>query len=236
MENPSDFGFSDVAATTAVDDPAASNHGGQPPDNYMWVDTPASLECLGSPISVELQPSNKKGRSLGVMEHHGGTGGVPLTEFDIVIGKVAVGEDSRQSVPSFCDKLLNSSDNNMGSKSIAELDVEVKNEDVRLGALVNAQESVDIIQEVDHLQHDRRVEHSLTIKDGTPVVNVHPLDVSDRVSKEANSDVPGGKMVVQISEGRASLKKQLVENIRTINEEDTGSQDLPAQVASQGKL
>ncbi|KAL4283751.1 hypothetical protein GQ457_16G013400 [Hibiscus cannabinus] len=482
MENPSDFGFSDVSATTAVDDLATSNHGGRPPDNDMCVDTPASLERSSSPISVELQPSNKKDRSLVS----------PTSVLTMDKG------DSRQSFPSFRDKLLNSSENNMGSKSLVELDVEVRNEDVHLGgsstlpkiqfsdrfhdeidaklarsivvrllgksigykallnrihllwkpkgdfslidldneyylvrfaneadfhnvltgdpwvtydsyltvqpwsryfstkddypsqivvwvrlpklpyryytkslfhhitdaigkvirvyyntvkgkrgqfarlaivvdlekplvsgiiidgrrqdtkyeglpeicfkcgkygharevcgvqppansivtkdniqqnpdnlyepwmqvqnrkrrnnlvrkdfgvancdrakdvgsgsrfsALVNAKESVDIMQEVDHLQHDRRVEHSLTIKYGTPIVNVHPLDVSDMVSKEVNGDIPGGNMVVQISEGRATLKKQPVENICTINEEDTRSQDLPAQVASQGKV
>ncbi|KAL4362640.1 hypothetical protein GQ457_04G012220 [Hibiscus cannabinus] len=137
-ENPSELTLLDA------DGNAAGSYRGRPPDPVVIVDEPVGLERSGSPIASEIQPCNKKGRNLVenvsdvamgdmVVTQTGAAGSDHLVVADSEKGAGGYGEISRQPIPSFRDKLLGSIGGVVGKKSIAELDVDVRHEDVRLG-------------------------------------------------------------------------------------------------------
>ncbi|KAL4280672.1 hypothetical protein GQ457_03G026900 [Hibiscus cannabinus] len=122
----------------------AANHGGRPPDKSMCVDIPTSIECPRSPISAEGSHINKKdsvsvrpvsdiAMGGGGFTHSRALGGEASLVHGPRAGETIVGAYIRQGNLSFRDKLFSNTTKNLTPTSLAELDVVVRNENVRLG-------------------------------------------------------------------------------------------------------
>ncbi|KAL4308369.1 hypothetical protein GQ457_01G026590 [Hibiscus cannabinus] len=139
MQNLNGVDSDSVAISSVAVGLDAVNHGGRPPDSSMCVDIPPSLECPRSSISAEGAHINMK---VSISDIAMGDGGitqarVPVGDESLVhgprVGEATVGADTRQGNLSFRDKLLSNTSKNIAPNSLAELDVLVRNEDVRLG-------------------------------------------------------------------------------------------------------
>ncbi|KAL4333427.1 hypothetical protein GQ457_07G010550 [Hibiscus cannabinus] len=110
--NPSDI----VSATTAAG--IIGSHGGRPPDSVITIDGSSALERPRSPSVTEIQPFTKKGRCDMDMNVDDGTS-----------DSMEMAEDA----PSFKDKLLGSDGGFRTLSSLSDLDVEVLDDDIRIG-------------------------------------------------------------------------------------------------------
>ncbi|KAL4386583.1 hypothetical protein GQ457_09G011870 [Hibiscus cannabinus] len=144
MANPSGRENPSELTLIHVDGNAAGGYRGRPSDPVVIGDEPAGLERSGLPFAFEIQPCNIEDRNLvenvsdvamgdRVATQTGADGRDHLVVADSEKGAGGYGEISRQPTPSFRDKLLGSIGGIVGKKSIAELDVDVRHEDVRLG-------------------------------------------------------------------------------------------------------
>ncbi|KAL4360714.1 hypothetical protein GQ457_04G022170 [Hibiscus cannabinus] len=163
MENPNGIEPSNVVTSPAVVGLDAANHGGRPPDNSMCVDTPTPIECPRSPISAEGSNNNKKDSVSVRLVSDIAMGDGGLTQFRALggedslvhgprVGEATVGANIRQENLTFRDKLLSNTTKNLTPTSLAELDVVVRSEDVRLGGsntLPEIQFSDRIHEEID---------------------------------------------------------------------------------------
>ncbi|KAL4360769.1 hypothetical protein GQ457_04G012420 [Hibiscus cannabinus] len=139
MWNPNSPLWDNVVASPAVNGLVAGSQSGRPPDGAVTVDVSAALERQGSPVAPELQPAQKKGRSEeepmmvedtppeGGRDLGGGPGGLNPTMVH------SEEKESSSSLPSFKDKLLGNFGFSKPEQYVEELDVEVKEEDVRVG-------------------------------------------------------------------------------------------------------
>ncbi|KAL4320027.1 hypothetical protein GQ457_18G015790 [Hibiscus cannabinus] len=112
--------------------------GGRPPDEVAVVDGVNSLERSGSPVSVVVQPLQKRGRNLEEAMLIDDESGQVAPEGGGLIGdgsqvQAAVDGVSVPSFPSFKDKLVGSKLVSSTSRSLSDLDVDVKEDDVRIG-------------------------------------------------------------------------------------------------------
>ncbi|KAL4377614.1 hypothetical protein GQ457_02G023990 [Hibiscus cannabinus] len=100
--------------------------GGRPPDEVVVVDGVNILERSGSPVpevvQPMLQPMQKRGKNLE-----------EAMLIDDESGKVAAEGLNAPSVPSFKDKLVGSKVVSSTARSLSNLDVDVKEDDVRIG-------------------------------------------------------------------------------------------------------
>ncbi|KAK8711756.1 hypothetical protein V6N13_147023 [Hibiscus sabdariffa] len=117
MANPNGRENPSVLTSLDADGNAAGSYRGRPPNLILTVDEPSCLERPGSPLATEIQPFNKKGRSLAENEtdvpmgdrveaRTGAFGRDPLVVADSKNGDGGSGENSQQPTPSFRDKLL----------------------------------------------------------------------------------------------------------------------------------
>ncbi|KAL4369613.1 hypothetical protein GQ457_05G012620 [Hibiscus cannabinus] len=112
--------------------------GGRPPDEVAVVDGVNSLELSGSPVPAAVQPLQKRGRNLEEAMLIDNESGQVAPEGGGLIGdgsqvQAAVDGVSVPSFPSFKDKLVGSKVVSSTSRSLSDLDVDVKEDDVRIG-------------------------------------------------------------------------------------------------------
>ncbi|KAK8488322.1 hypothetical protein V6N13_024844 [Hibiscus sabdariffa] len=143
-----------VAASLNVDTGGLGNHSGRPPDNVIALDAPSTLKHPQSPSATEFQPTNKKGHCLGssikigdfTAEEQGDLdmnmrdgysnsmeildGTISPNSIDQNVG-AAAGGGSLPVLPTFKDKLLGSAGLIKDSAPLNDLDVDVREEDVR---------------------------------------------------------------------------------------------------------
>ncbi|KAL4278708.1 hypothetical protein GQ457_03G007490 [Hibiscus cannabinus] len=112
--------------------------GGRPPDDVVVVEGLNALERSGSPVPGVVQPLQKRGRSLEepmiiddeprnvASEVRGLDGGDPQL-------KGAATGLSESSIPSFKDKLVGDKVVSSNSRPLTDLDVDVREDDVRIG-------------------------------------------------------------------------------------------------------
>ncbi|KAL4279846.1 hypothetical protein GQ457_03G007300 [Hibiscus cannabinus] len=112
--------------------------GGRPPDDVVVVEGINALERSGSPVPGVVQPLQKRGRSLEepmiiddeprnvASEVRGLDGGDPQL-------KGAATGLSESSIPSFKDKLVGDKVVSSNSRPLTDLDVDVREDDVRIG-------------------------------------------------------------------------------------------------------
>ncbi|KAL4284430.1 hypothetical protein GQ457_16G028420 [Hibiscus cannabinus] len=112
--------------------------GGRPPDEVAVVDGVNSLERSGSPVPEVVQPMQKRGRKLEEAMLIDDESGQVASEDVGLVGdgsqvQAAVDGLSVPSIPSFKDKLVGSKVVSSTSRSLTDLDVDVKEDDVRIG-------------------------------------------------------------------------------------------------------
>ncbi|KAK8584366.1 hypothetical protein V6N12_068610 [Hibiscus sabdariffa] len=166
MVNPNDIAIETTAAGVV------GNHGGRPPDSVITLDGSTALERPYSPSVTEIQPSTKKGRCMGNAIATGGfnakdqEGDLDMNledgisdSMELIEGTIPSKTDNQNvnfgsewgslpDAPSFKDKLLGSAGVLRNLASLSELDVDVKEEDVRIGGKVDHRSRFDVLADV----------------------------------------------------------------------------------------
>ncbi|KAK8604290.1 hypothetical protein V6N13_099237 [Hibiscus sabdariffa] len=139
MQNPNFSLRQNVASPLAVNGRLSRNQGGRTLDEVAIVDVTAALEQQGSSVSPNLLPAMKKGRSVEVSmmvedipmevmrDVDGGTGDLSPAMLDSKV------KDPSRPIPSFKEKLWGNPGFSKQAQYVEELDVEVWDEDVRIG-------------------------------------------------------------------------------------------------------
>ncbi|KAL4387186.1 hypothetical protein GQ457_09G024730 [Hibiscus cannabinus] len=135
MSSPQNPNVEEVSTDNGL---AVGFKGGRPPDEVVVVDGMNTLERSGSPVAGAVQPLQKRSRNLEeAMIIDDESGKVAPEYFGLVEGgsQVQVAADglSEPSIPSFKDKLVGSKVLSSNTRSLSDLDVDVKEDDVRIG-------------------------------------------------------------------------------------------------------
>ncbi|KAL4303128.1 hypothetical protein GQ457_10G006190 [Hibiscus cannabinus] len=148
---------SSVGERTAGNGVVNGFQGGRPPDAMVAVELVGSLERPGSPVPQAVQPLQKRGRGLDepmLVDDNLGVEGAEVRDLE-GSGQhpmIPKGGMCGLPLPSFKDKLLGDKGVSCKSRSINDLDVEVREEDVRIGGsstLPEIQFSIRVHDQVD---------------------------------------------------------------------------------------
>ncbi|KAL4360801.1 hypothetical protein GQ457_04G012650 [Hibiscus cannabinus] len=189
--NPSDFG----PAPTAAD--VLEGHGGRPPDPVLPFDGSVALERPRSPLVTEIQPCSKKGRCMEDSNQAGiSTTADPEGDMDMLLEyvntdsiervesilptktsneNVSLGSErgSTPVAPSFKDKLVGSDGGFRAPASLSDLDVEVLDDDIRIGGTSTLPE-IQFSERV-HDAIDSKLEKSVIIRLLGRTIGYHTL-------------------------------------------------------------